>query len=64
MRVSVSGRTPLATEIPFAGEPGNERDSFVSRITDAELRDRMLARLAQGSDGLQAGTFDVVLPDA
>ena len=64
LRVSVSGRAPLATEVWFAGEPGNERDSFVGRITDAELRDRMLVRLAPGSDGLQGGTFDVVLPDA
>lgn len=64
LRVAVAGRAALATEIWFAGEPGNERDSFVSRITDAELRERMLVRLAPGSDGVPAGTFDVVLPDA
>jgi protocatechuate 3,4-dioxygenase beta subunit len=64
LRVSVAGRAPLATEVWFADEPGNERDSFVSRITDPELRDRMLVRLALGGDGLPAGTFDVVLPDA
>jgi protocatechuate 3,4-dioxygenase beta subunit len=64
LRVSVAGRAPLATEVWFADEPGNERDSFVSRITDPELRDRMLVRLAPGGDGLPAGTFDVVLPDA
>jgi len=60
----VAGRAALAIEVWFAGEPGNERDSFVSRITDAELRERMLVRLAPGSDGVPAGTFDVVLPDA
>ena len=64
LRVAVAGRAALATEVWFAGEPGNERDSFVSRITDAELRDRMLVRLAPGSDGVPAGGFDVVLPDA
>lgn len=64
LRVSVAGRAPLATEVWFADEPGNERDSFVSRITDPELRERMLVRLAPGSDGLLAATFDVVPPDA
>ena len=64
LRVAVAGRAALATEVWFAGEPGNERDSFVSRLTDAELRERMLVRLAPGSDGVPAGGFDVVLPDA
>ncbi|MCA3180903.1 MAG: hypothetical protein O9345_21930 [Burkholderiaceae bacterium] len=63
MRVSASGRPPLATEVWFAGDPGNERDSFVGRIRDAELRERMLVRLAPGSDGIAAGVFDVVLAD-
>jgi hypothetical protein len=47
----------------FAGDPGNERDSFVGRISDAELRERMLVRLAPGSDGVAVGVFDVVLAD-
>ena len=64
LRVALAGWAPLATEVWFAGEPGNERDSFVSRITDAELRERMLVRLTPGSDGWLTGTFDVVLPDA
>jgi protocatechuate 3,4-dioxygenase beta subunit len=64
MRVSTAGRPPLATEVWFAGAPGNDRDTFVSRIGDAELRDRMLVRLAPGANGIQAGVFDVVLPDA
>ena len=64
LRVAVPGRAPLATEVWFEGEPGNERDSFVSRITDAELRDRMLVRPVPGIDGLPMGAFDVVLPDA
>jgi protocatechuate 3,4-dioxygenase beta subunit len=63
LRVSMAGRAPLATEVWFAGEPGNERDSFVRRITDAELRERMLVRLVPGIDGLPMGAFDVVLPD-
>lgn len=64
LRVALASRAPLATEVWFAGEPGNKRDSFVSRITDAELRERMLIRLTPGSDGWLTGTFDVVLPDA
>lgn len=64
MRVSTAGRKPLATEVWFAGEPGNESDSFVSRIDDAELRERMLVRLAPGGDGTPTGVFDVVVADA
>jgi protocatechuate 3,4-dioxygenase beta subunit len=64
MRVSTAGRKPLATEVWFAGEPGNERDTFVSRIDDAELRERMLVRLAPGGDGTPTGVFDVVVADA
>jgi len=63
MRVSAPGRPSLATEVWFAGDPGNERDSFVGRISDAELRERMLVRLAPGSDGVAVGVFDVVLAD-
>ncbi|MFN9965544.1 MAG: hypothetical protein ACK52N_01640 [Lysobacteraceae bacterium] len=63
MRVSAPGRQPLATEVWFAGDPGNEDDSFLGRIRDAELRERMLVRLAPGSDGMAAGIFDVVLAD-
>lgn len=64
LRVAAAGRAPLATEVWFEGEPGNERDSFVSQIADAELRDRMLVRLVPGIDGPPMGVFDVVLPDA
>lgn len=63
MRVSAPGRAALATEVWFAGEPGNERDTFVSRIDDAQLRERMLVRLSPGDDGIPAGKFDVVLAD-
>lgn len=63
MRVSAPGRPPLATEVWFAGEPGNERDTFVSRIDDADLRERMLVRLKAGDDGIPVGQFDVVLGD-
>lgn len=63
-RVSTAGREPLVTEIWFADEPGNERDSFVSRIDDAELRERMLVRFAPGDDGVPTGVFDVVVAEA
>jgi protocatechuate 3,4-dioxygenase beta subunit len=63
VRVSAPGRSPLATEVWFAGEPENERDSFVRRISDPELRERMLVRLDPGTDGVPVGTFDVVLAD-
>jgi hypothetical protein len=49
--------------IPANPHPGNEDDSFLGRIRDAELRERMLVRLAPGSDGMAAGIFDVVLAD-
>ena len=39
-------------------------ECLLGEPTDPELRDRMLVRLALGGDGLPAGTFDVVLPDA
>ncbi|MBU6224746.1 MAG: hypothetical protein KGP13_07925 [Burkholderiales bacterium] len=64
LRVSGGGLTPFATEVWFAGDPGNERDSFISRIDDPQLRDRMLVRLSRVEAGLPAGTFDVVVPDA
>lgn len=64
LRVSGPGLAPLATEVWFAGDPGNERDSFVSRIADPQLRDRMLVRLSAGTGAQPAGTFDVVVPDA
>lgn len=61
MRVAAPDRDPLATEIWFADDPGNARDSFVRRVVDARLRDRMLVRLAPAADGLPTATFDVVL---
>ena len=64
IRVAGAGRPPLASEIWFADEPGNERDSFVGRIEDPVLRERMLVRLTRGDDGLWQGVFDVVLPNA
>jgi protocatechuate 3,4-dioxygenase beta subunit len=64
VRVSGEGLTPFATEVWFAGDPGNERDSFVSRIDDPQLRDRMLIRLSTRDGSHLAGTFDVVVPDA
>ena len=64
LRVSGAGLTPFATEVWFAGDPGNERDSFISRIDDPQLRDRMLVRMSRVEGGLPAGTFDVVVPDA
>lgn len=63
LRVSGAGLSPLATEVWFAGDPGDERDSFVSRIADPQLRVRMLVRLAAVEGAHPAGTFDVVLPD-
>jgi len=62
-RVSGAGLTPFATEVWFAGAPGNERDSFVSRIDDPQLRDRMLVRLSKLEGAHPSGTFDVVVPD-
>lgn len=64
LRVSGAGLKPFATEVWFAGDPGNERDSFISRIDDRLLRDRMLVRLSWVEGSLPAGTFDVVVPDA
>ena len=63
MRVAAPGRDPLATEIWFADDPGNARDSFVRRIVDAQLRQRMLLRFKAGADGMPDATFDVVLAD-
>jgi protocatechuate 3,4-dioxygenase beta subunit len=63
MRVSASGRAPLATELWFAGERRNEGDTFVSRIRDAALRRRMLVRFEPGDGGLPIGVFDIVLPN-
>jgi protocatechuate 3,4-dioxygenase beta subunit len=64
MRVWPPRRKPLTTEVWFAGEPGNEGDSFVSRIRDLQLRRRMLVRLEPDSEGRRAGVFDVVIPSA
>ena len=62
--VSGTGLTPLATEVWFAGDLGNERDSFVSRIDDPQLREQVPVRLSRVKGGLRAGTFDVIAPDA
>jgi len=64
MRVWPPRRRPLTTEVWFEGEPGNQSDSFVSRISDLQLRRRMLVRLEPNAEGLRAGVFDVVIPVA
>lgn len=64
MRVWPPNRKPLTTEVWFEGEPGNQTDSFVSRIRDMQLRSRMLVRLEPDREGRRAGVFDVVIPSA
>lgn len=64
MRVWPPRRKTLTTEVWFAGEPGNDTDSFVSRIRDLQLRRRMIVQLQPEADGHRAGVFDVVLPAA
>jgi len=61
LRVVAPGVAPLATEIWFADDPGNARDSFASRVTDPQLRARMLVAFAAQADGIPAATFDIVL---
>lgn len=64
MRVWTQRRKPLTTEVWFAGEAGNESDSFISRIRDAQLRRRMLVQLEPDPEGTRTGLFDVVVPRA
>ena len=64
MRVWPPRGKPRTTEVWFAGEAGNESDSFVSRIRDRKLRQRMIVRLETDSEGRRTGVFDVVIPSA
>ena len=63
LRVVAPGGAPLATEIWFADDPDNARDSFVSRVADPELRARMLVAFVADTDGVPTARFDVVLPE-
>jgi protocatechuate 3,4-dioxygenase beta subunit len=63
VRVSAPSHPPLATELWFADEPGNARDSFAGRIDDPQLRERMQVRLQPQPDGPSLALFDIVLPE-
>lgn len=63
--IMAPGREPLVTQMYVAGEPLNQRDGILNRISDPRQRDSVIVRLEPG-DRLEAqalvGTFDIVLP--
>src|SRR5215475_7459825 len=64
MKVKVSGRQDLTTQVYFEGEPQNATDSVLQGIQNAQQRASVIVPLAAVSGsavGAMAGTFDVVL---
>lgn len=63
-KVAAAGRRELITQMYVAGEPGNDDDFLLNRISDARARDRLIVRFDPADrleQGALAGTFDIVL---
>jgi protocatechuate 3,4-dioxygenase beta subunit len=61
VRVSAAGLKTLTSEIWFDGAAGNESDSFIRRITEKELRQRMLLQLIPVPGGRPVARFNIIL---
>jgi protocatechuate 3,4-dioxygenase beta subunit len=64
MKVKVSGRQDLTTQVYFSGESGNGNDSVLNGIQNTSARASVIvpfSTLAGSAVGAIAGTFDVVL---
>lgn len=64
VRVEAPRYPVLTTEIWFDGEPHNQMDTFIRRITDQQIRARMLIKLSSSENGITSGWFDVVLSES
>lgn len=62
-RVVGDGIDELVTQMYVEGEPANERDMLLRRVTDPEQRRQLIVALgpAAGPDAELAGTFDIVV---
>lgn len=65
--VTARGFPPLVTQMFVAGEPGNDGDFILSRITDPQARAAVIVSLEPAPDieaGALLGVFDIVLGTA
>ncbi len=61
-KVGGPGFESLATQMYFAGEPGNERDFIRKRIRDPEARDSVTVAFAPSDEsGIPSGHFEIVV---
>jgi protocatechuate 3,4-dioxygenase beta subunit len=63
-KVAADGHPDLITQMYVAGEPGNDSDFLLNRMTDARARERLIVRLDPADrlePGALAGKFDVVV---